>query len=170
MCGTSSPERARVAAFLAHADEHGGPLADVRLRSYREGLAANGMAELVRPVADSRSDAAAPVRDLLRHPRPSTALLSATDRAAVDGIWAARDLGVTVPGGLAVIGIGDIPEGLMISPPLRAPRRGGHPPGGGTRGAVGADRPRLRLTIVRQRRHVAASSTAPVRTASTAPA
>jgi hypothetical protein len=36
---------------------------------------------------------------------------SATDRAAVDGIWAARDLGVTVPDQLAVIGIGNIPEG-----------------------------------------------------------
>jgi DNA-binding LacI/PurR family transcriptional regulator len=74
--------------------------------------------ELVRPVADSRSDAYAGVRDLLRRPEPPTALLSATDRAAIDGIWAARDLGMAVPGELAVIGIGNIPEGLMISPAL----------------------------------------------------
>ena len=38
--------------------------------------------------------------------------------AAIDGIWAARDLGVGVPDQLAVIGIGNIPEGLMISPAL----------------------------------------------------
>jgi LacI family transcriptional regulator len=108
-------------AFLAHADDHGDPLADVKLRSYRDGLAARGIAEhpeLVRAVADSRSDAYAAVRDLLRLPDPPTALLSASDRAAIDGIWAARDLGVTVPGRLAVIGIGNIPEGLMISPAL----------------------------------------------------
>jgi DNA-binding LacI/PurR family transcriptional regulator len=108
-------------AFFSHADEHGGALADVKLRTYRDGLAAHGIAvdpELVRPVADSRSDAYAAVRDLLRGPQPPTALLSATDRAAVDGIWAARDLGVTVPHRLAVIGIGNIPEGLMISPAL----------------------------------------------------
>jgi DNA-binding LacI/PurR family transcriptional regulator len=108
-------------AFLAHADEHGAALADVKLCSYTDGLAAHGMtidAELVRPVADSRSDAYAAVRDLLRRPDPPTALLSATDRAAIDGIWAARDLGVTVPDQLAVIGIGNIPEGLMISPAL----------------------------------------------------
>jgi LacI family transcriptional regulator len=108
-------------AFLGHADDHGGPLADVKLRSFRDGLAAHGIAEdpqLVRAVADSRSDAYAAVRDLLRRPNPPTALLSATDRAAIDGVWAARDLGVTVPAQLAVIGIGNIPEGLMISPPL----------------------------------------------------
>jgi DNA-binding LacI/PurR family transcriptional regulator len=108
-------------AFLAHADEHGDAHADVKLRSYRDGLAAHDIPAdpaLVRPVADSRSDAYAAVRDLLRRPEPPTALLSATDRAAVDGIWAARDLGLTVPDRLAIIGIGNIPEGLMISPPL----------------------------------------------------
>jgi len=74
--------------------------------------------ELVRPVADSRSDAYAAVRDLLGLPDPPTALVSATDRAAVDGIWAARDQGVSVPDQLAVIGIGNIPEGRMIAPSL----------------------------------------------------
>jgi DNA-binding LacI/PurR family transcriptional regulator len=111
----------RRVAFLSHADEHGGALADVKLRSYVEGLAAHGIAvepELVHPVADSRSDAYAAVRDLLRLPDPPTALVSATDRAAVDGIWAARDQGVSVPDRLAVIGIGNIPEGRMISPSL----------------------------------------------------
>jgi DNA-binding LacI/PurR family transcriptional regulator len=109
-------------AFLAHADEHGDVFPDsVKLRSYRDGLAAHGIEvdpDLVRPVADSRSVAYAAVRDLLQRPDAPTALLSATDRAAIDGIWAARDLGVAVPDELAVIGIGNIPEGLMISPAL----------------------------------------------------
>ncbi|GAA1331905.1 substrate-binding domain-containing protein [Pseudonocardia xinjiangensis] len=65
---------------------------------------------LVLPAAASRSAAYAAVRDLLRRPDAPTALLSATDRAAVDGIWAARDLGVAVPRDLAVIGIGNIPR------------------------------------------------------------
>jgi DNA-binding LacI/PurR family transcriptional regulator len=69
----------------------------------------------VRPAAPG---AYAAVRDLLRRPQPPTALISATDRAAIDGIWAAHDLGVAVPDQLAVIGTGNIPEGLMISPPL----------------------------------------------------
>ncbi|MGH3588879.1 MAG: LacI family DNA-binding transcriptional regulator [Pseudonocardia sp.] len=109
-------------AFLAHPDERGGVLDDsVKLRSYRDVLAAHGIdvdPDLVRPVADSRSAAYAAVRDLLRRADAPTALLSATDRAAVDGIWAARDLGRAVPERLAVIGIGNIPEGLMISPAL----------------------------------------------------
>jgi DNA-binding LacI/PurR family transcriptional regulator len=109
-------------AYLADPDEHGSPLAgSVKLRSYRDGLVANGInvdPGLVLPAAASRSAAYAAVRDLLRRPDAPTALLSATDRAAVDGIWAARDLGVAVPGDLAVIGIGNIPEGMMISPAL----------------------------------------------------
>jgi DNA-binding LacI/PurR family transcriptional regulator len=109
-------------AYLAHLDEHPEQLAGaVKLRSYSEVLAAHGIAvdpALVLPVADSRSAAYAAVRDLLRGPNPPTAVLSATDRAAVDGIWAARDVGAAVPGDLAVIGIGNIPEGLLISPSL----------------------------------------------------
>jgi DNA-binding LacI/PurR family transcriptional regulator len=109
-------------AYLAHEGEQlGRPSASVKLRSYLDGLAAHGIAvdpDLVLPVADSRSEAHAAVRDLLRRPGTCTALLSATDRAAVDAIWAAREAGVSVPDDLAVIGIGNIPDGLMISPTL----------------------------------------------------
>ncbi len=109
-------------AYLAHHGEHAGRSAgSVKLRSYRDGLAAHGIApdpDLVLPVADSRSEAYGAVRELLRLPDAPTALLSATDRAAVDAIWAAREVGVGVPDGFAVIGIGNIPEGNMISPAL----------------------------------------------------
>jgi LacI family transcriptional regulator len=109
-------------AYLAHEGETAGASPrSVKLGSYRDGLAAHGIAPdpaLVLPVADSRSDAYAAVRDLLLGPAAPTAVFSATDRAAVDAIWAAREAGVRVPDELAVIGIGNIPEGAMISPTL----------------------------------------------------
>ncbi|MBO0849244.1 MAG: LacI family DNA-binding transcriptional regulator [Pseudonocardia sp.] len=109
-------------AYLAHEGETTGAAPrSVKLGSYRDGLAANRIAPdpaLVLPVADSRSHAYAAVRDLLRGPAAPTAFFSATDRAAVDAIWAAREAGVRVPDELAVIGIGNIPEGAMISPTL----------------------------------------------------
>ena len=112
----------RRVAYLAHDGESvDAPERTVKLRSYSTALAAHGITlepGLVLPVADSRSDAYAAVRDLLRGPQPPTALVSATDRAAVDAIWAAREIGMRVPEDLAVIGIGNIPEGLMISPSL----------------------------------------------------
>ncbi len=107
--------------YLAQAHETADGPGSLRLRTYLDVMAAHGLpvdAELVRPVADSRSAAYAAVQELLRQLRPPTALFSATDRAAVDGIWAARDAGVRVPDDLAVIGVGNIAEGLMISPPL----------------------------------------------------
>lgn len=107
--------------YLGHAHERLDGPRSPRLRGYLDVLAEHDLpvdADLVRPVADSRSDAYAAVQEMLRRPDPPTALFSATDRAAVDGIWAARDSGVDVPGRLAVIGVGNIPEGLMISPPL----------------------------------------------------
>lgn len=108
-------------AYLAQPHERPGAARSVRLRGYREVMDAHGLAiepELVQPVADSRSDAYAAVQTMLSQPLPPTALFSATDRAAIDSIWAARDRGVRVPQDLAVIGVGNIPEGMMISPPL----------------------------------------------------
>src|SRR5690606_9831820 len=108
-------------AYLAHAHEHPGKPGSVKRRSYLEVMRERGLEvdpQLVVPVADSRSEAYRAVQELLALTDPPTAVFSATDRAAVDGIWAARDAGVPVPDGLAVVGIGNIPEGLMISPQL----------------------------------------------------
>ncbi|MDA0566328.1 LacI family transcriptional regulator [Streptomonospora sp. S1-112] len=109
-------------AYLAHPGEDGWDgVRSVKLRGYRDVLAAHGIGvdpALVLPVADSRPAAYAAVRELLRRPDPPTAVLSATDRAAIDAVWAARDHGVEVPGGLAVAGIGNIPEGVVITPAL----------------------------------------------------
>ncbi|WP_169775391.1 LacI family DNA-binding transcriptional regulator [Streptomonospora alba] len=109
-------------AYLGHPGEDSRRTApSVKLSSYRQVLQENGICaatDLVLPVADSRSQAYAAVRDLLRRPDPPTAVVSATDRAAIDAVWAARDHGVPVPGGLAVSGIGNISEGLVITPAL----------------------------------------------------
>ncbi|WP_131097314.1 LacI family DNA-binding transcriptional regulator [Streptomonospora litoralis] len=109
-------------AYLGHPGEDRRRTArSVKLRSYRRVLREHGIglsADLVLPVADSRRDAYAAVRELLQRPDPPTAVVSATDRAAIDAVWAARDHGTPVPEGLAVTGIGNIPEGLVITPAL----------------------------------------------------
>ncbi|GAB3455723.1 LacI family DNA-binding transcriptional regulator [Streptomonospora sediminis] len=112
-------------AYLGHPGEDRWRTArSVKLRSYRQVLQEHGIGvapDLVLPVADSRPDAYAAVRELLHRPDPPTAVVSATDRAAIDAVWAARDHGIGVapqPGGLAVTGIGNIPEGAVITPAL----------------------------------------------------
>lgn len=108
-------------AYLAHEHEHAAPDRSVKYRSYLEGLDAAGIKpepSLMLPVADSRSKAHAAVRRLLEGPNPPTAIYSATDRAAIDAMWAAREAGIGVPAELEVVGVGNIPEGLMVSPAL----------------------------------------------------
>jgi DNA-binding LacI/PurR family transcriptional regulator len=73
---------------------------------------------LVQSSAGSREEAYASTRRLLQHGRPPTALLAAADIAAMSAIMAARDLGLRVPDDLAVIGVGNLPEGEMMHPRL----------------------------------------------------
>ena len=47
-----------------------------------------------------------------------TAVFSASDRAAVQAIWAARELGLSVPRDVAVAGVGNTDEGAAIRPAL----------------------------------------------------
>lgn len=111
----------RRVAHLAHERELAEPEASVKYRSYRDALREHSIAldpELVAPVADSRQDAYAAVTALLRSDDPPTAIFSATDRAAIDAVWAARALDVRVPEDLAIVGVGNIPEGETMSPRL----------------------------------------------------
>lgn len=73
---------------------------------------------LVLPVADSRADSYAAVRRMLDGDARPTAVICETDRAAVQAVWAARDAGLRVPQDLCVLGLGNIPEGRVISPAL----------------------------------------------------
>jgi DNA-binding LacI/PurR family transcriptional regulator len=56
--------------------------------------------------------------ELLRRPDRPDAVLSMTDRGAIATMWAAREVGLDVPGDLAVIGVGNTTEGEMARPRL----------------------------------------------------
>lgn len=92
-----------------------------RYDDYRAGLRASGLPlhrELVVAGAASRAEAYRSAQRLLAQPNPPSAVFTASDVAAVSTIWAARDAGLRVPDDLAVIGIGDIPEDLVMNPQL----------------------------------------------------
>ncbi|MBO0792412.1 MAG: substrate-binding domain-containing protein, partial [Ktedonobacteraceae bacterium] len=50
-------------------------------------------------------------------PRPD-AIFATSDKAAISIIWTVRDAGLRVPEDVAIIGVGNIPEGESTSPPL----------------------------------------------------
>lgn len=58
------------------------------------------------------------VRRLLALPDPPTAIFAANDLSAIRAIEVARDLGLTVPEDLSVVGFDDIPEAARTTPPL----------------------------------------------------
>lgn len=94
---------------------------DVRLRSYRHTLAEYGIPldESIMLTGATRSeDAYISAKHLLQHPQRPTAIFAASDRAAISTIWAVRDVGLRVPEDIAVMGVGNIPEGKYTSPPL----------------------------------------------------
>lgn len=114
----------RRVGFLAHAADLADTTDDalaLKYRSVAAGFADAGVPlepDLVVVGADSRARAYTETQRLLRRPEPPTALVSASDRGAIDAIWAARDLGRSVPGDLAVAGIGNTDEGEAITPSL----------------------------------------------------
>ncbi|BCJ29534.1 LacI family DNA-binding transcriptional regulator [Actinocatenispora sera] len=110
--------------YLAHDVELAAPDDEVQSLKYRTVAAALAAAgapldpRLVVPGADVRERAYVETQRLLRNERPPTALISSSDRGAIDAIWAARDLGASVPGDLAIAGIGNGTEGSAIRPAL----------------------------------------------------
>jgi LacI family transcriptional regulator len=108
-------------AHLAHENELAQTSAGVKYASYRQALARHGLPfdeSLVITAADAREQAYAATTKLLQRPDRPTAIFSASDQAAIDAIWAARDLGFSVPGDVAVAGIGNTAEGASIRPAL----------------------------------------------------
>ena len=74
--------------------------------------------QFIRNGAESREEAYVSTQQLLQlHERP-TAILAGSDRAAVSTILAVRDAGLRVPDDIAVVGVGNIPEGEIIRPHL----------------------------------------------------
>ncbi|MEQ7127223.1 LacI family DNA-binding transcriptional regulator [Actinopolymorpha sp. B11F2] len=88
---------------------------------YRAGLRASGLPldrGLVVAGAASRAEAYRNAQKLLAQPHRPSAVFAASDIAAVSTMWAARDAGLRVPDDLAVVGVGDIPEDLVMNPQL----------------------------------------------------
>ncbi len=71
----------------------------------------------------SASSAYAACRHLLVGSAPPTAVFAQNDRMAIGVIRAARDMGLHVPGDLAVIGVDDMPLASYFDPPLTTVRQ-----------------------------------------------
>jgi DNA-binding LacI/PurR family transcriptional regulator len=100
--GFAGPERRRQATFA---------VTRARLSGYRRALTDAGIDWDAVPVYECHTprDAGAAARELLAlRPRP-TALLAMSDGLALGTVRAARELGLTVPGDLSVVGFDDSP-------------------------------------------------------------
>ena len=90
-----------------------------RLLGYLTALERHGVADrIVTGGADDRVAAYQTATELLRSPDRPDAIFAAADRAAISAIAAARDLGLAVPGDVAIVGVGNIDEGLITNPQL----------------------------------------------------
>lgn len=106
-------------AFLAHRHELYRETAGDRLLGYTTALERHGITErIITSGADDRVSAYQTAAELLRSPDRPDAIFAASDRAAISAIWAARDAGLSVPGDVAIIGVGNIDEGLISNPQL----------------------------------------------------
>jgi DNA-binding LacI/PurR family transcriptional regulator len=77
---------------------------------------------LIRRTEISVEAATVATRDLLTLPAPPTALFAVTDAMAIGALRAARERGVPVPDGLAVVGMDDIEMSTYTDPPLTTVR------------------------------------------------
>lgn len=101
-------------------------LAQERLAGYREALSRAGIPlddSLVRlePTFTLAFGRRA-VRSLLEQPDRPTAIFTASDTMALGGYEAARELGLEVPGQVALAGYDDIPPSALMTPPLTTVR------------------------------------------------
>jgi DNA-binding LacI/PurR family transcriptional regulator len=90
-----------------------------RLLGYLTALERHGVTDrVVTGGADDRVAAYQTATELLRSPDRPDAIFAAADRAAISAISAARDLGLAVPDDVAIVGVGNIDEGLITNPQL----------------------------------------------------
>ncbi|MFI6181652.1 LacI family DNA-binding transcriptional regulator [Nonomuraea sp. NPDC051191] len=90
-----------------------------RLLGYTTALDRHGVTDrIIVSGADDRVSAYQTAAELLASPGRPDAVFAASDRAAISVIRAARDAGLRVPGDLAVVGVGNVGEGLISNPQL----------------------------------------------------
>jgi DNA-binding LacI/PurR family transcriptional regulator len=113
----------RRVAFLGAAVNY--PFGWQTLEGYGDALAASGIGHdtsLVRRTEIGVDAATEATRSLLALPEPPTALFAVTDAMAIGALRAARERGVRVPEGLAVVGMDDIEMSAYTDPPLTTVR------------------------------------------------
>lgn len=95
--------------------------AQLREQGFRDALAAAGVAvdeSLVQRGAFEPDVAREAARLLLARPDRPTAVFAASDLMGLAVLDVARELGITVPGELSVVGFDNIPESALCDPPL----------------------------------------------------
>jgi DNA-binding LacI/PurR family transcriptional regulator len=117
----------RRVAFLGRRSEVPGPEPESegrpseRLAAYLDALRRHDIERddrLIVVGADDRVGGYRAATGLLELAEPPDAIFAATDRAAISAIWAIRDAGRDVPGDVAVVGVGNLEEGLITKPAL----------------------------------------------------
>jgi LacI family transcriptional regulator, galactose operon repressor len=97
-----------------------------RLAGYREAMAEAGLAvsdQDIVPGTFMEPGGYAAAMTLLCRPTPPTAIFASNDAAAIGVLRAARELGVSVPGDLSLVGFDDIPEASYVTPTLTTVRQ-----------------------------------------------
>jgi LacI family transcriptional regulator len=92
-----------------------------RLEGYCHSLHSRGIAiddGLIRVGNYERAIAHQVAVELLRGEPPVTAIMAASDDMAFGVYDAARELGIHIPGELSVVGFDNIPDALLVDPPL----------------------------------------------------
>lgn len=98
----------------------------LREAGFREAMRLAGIPVEEELVRDSRYDPDAALRiaeDFLSLPEPPTAIIAANDVTAMRVIEEAKELGLSVPGDLSVVGFDDIPDAALCEPPLTTVRQ-----------------------------------------------
>ncbi len=101
--GPLDPPSPRFAAYLQVLSEHGITADPGCCVVHEEGV---------------RIDAYSCAAHLLNQPHRPTAIFADTDLAAMAAIGAARDIGLRIPHDIAIIGLGNLPEGMLTRPAL----------------------------------------------------
>ena len=107
--------------FLRQSPEDPPHMVPERSLSYMEALETAGIGvdpDLIRDINGSRELAYTATLDLLQQPTPPSAIYAASDLAAISALWAAHRLGMRVPHDVAVLGVGNAPEGTLTEPAL----------------------------------------------------